>query len=99
MALDDFLTIRTAPDQFPVTNALQQRIAQAINQGALYAGMDGLVSALAYAVLEVEVAMANARAENLNLKADLLSLKAYVLELESRALDAGVELGDPGTEL
>lgn len=90
MRINDFRTVQVDQERFPATTALQGRLAAAVVGDAQ--DIDAMCGALAQAVLDLEVALAKAHAEQLN-------VKAYVLELEARVLNAGLELDDPAREL
>jgi hypothetical protein len=91
MNIGEFLGVHTAEKEFPATNVLQTRISEAlrVDKGDK---VEQLAAALAFAILDLEVALVNANAER-------LKLKAYVLELEARILNADIELDDPRHEL
>jgi hypothetical protein len=91
MNIGQFLSVRTSEKGFPVTNVLQTRIREALSDDKVDKA-EQLAAALAYAVLELEVALVNANAER-------MKLKAYVLELEARILNADIDLDDPRREL
>jgi hypothetical protein len=91
MNIAEFLSIRTSEKEFPATTALQARITEAMRDRKVDKA-EQLAAALAFAVLDLEVALVNANAER-------IKLKAYVLELEARILNADIELDDPRHEL
>jgi hypothetical protein len=91
MTIGEFLSVRTSEKEFPATNALQKRISDALREDKGDKA-ERLAAALAFAILDLEVALVNANAER-------LKLKAYVLELEARILNADIELDDPRHEL
>lgn len=91
MNIGEFLGIRTSEKEFPATNVLQTRIRQALGEDKADKA-ERLAAALAFAVLDLEVALVHANAER-------MKLKAYVLELEARILNADIDLDDPRNEL
>jgi hypothetical protein len=91
MSITEFLGVHTSEKEFPATNVLQTRIREALRDDRADKA-EQLAAALAFAVLDLEVALVNAHAER-------MKLKAYVLELEARILNADIELDDPRHEL
>lgn len=91
MSINEFLSVRTSESQFAATNALQARIGAALRDDS-GDKVERLAAALAFAVLDLEVALVNGTAER-------MKLKAYVLELEARILNADIELDDPRHEV
>jgi hypothetical protein len=91
MSITEFLSVPTSPSAFPTTNALQTRISETLRDDKADKA-EQPATALAFAVLDLEVALVNAHAER-------MKLKAYVLELEARILNADIELDDPRHEL
>ena len=91
MNIGEFLGVRTSEKEFPATNVLQTRIREALSNDKAD-NSEQLAAALAFAVLNLEVALVNANAER-------MKLKAYVLEPEARILNADIDLDDPRHEL
>jgi hypothetical protein len=91
MNIGEFLSVRTSEKEFPATNVLQTRISEALRDDKGDKA-EQLTAALAFAVLDLEVALVNANAER-------MKLKAYVLELEARIVNADIDLDDPRHEL
>jgi len=91
MNIAEFLSVRTSQNEFAATNALQARIREAMRDRKVDTAEE-LAAALAFAVLDLEVALVNANAAR-------IKLKAYVLDLEARILNADIELDDPRHEL
>jgi hypothetical protein len=89
--IGEFLGVRTSEKEFPATNVLQTRIGEALRDDKADKA-EQLAAPLAFAVLDLEVALVNANAER-------TKLKAYVLELEARILNADIDLDDPRHEL
>jgi uncharacterized heparinase superfamily protein len=91
VSISDFLNVQTSQRQFPSTNALQARIREVMadESGDI---AERLAAALAFAIVDLEVALVTANA-------DRLKLKAYVMELEARILNADIELDDPSHDL
>jgi hypothetical protein len=87
VSISEFLNVQTSQSQFPSTNALQARIREVMADTSGDKA-EGLAAALAFAILDLEVALVTANA-------DRVKLKAYVLELEARILNADIELDDP----
>jgi hypothetical protein len=91
MSITEFLSVHTSEKEFPATNVLQTRISEALRDDKADKA-EQLAASLAFAVLDLEVALVNAHAER-------MKLKAYVLELEARILNADIELDDPRHKL
>jgi hypothetical protein len=72
MNIGEFLRVRTSEKEFPATNVLQTRITEALRDDKADEA-EQLAAALAFAVLDMEVALVNAHAERMKLKAPTCS--------------------------
>ncbi|MBE7191541.1 MAG: hypothetical protein INR66_03540 [Gordonia polyisoprenivorans] len=95
--MDQFLTVPiNHPGLFPVTSALQARIAEIVDAFAEGSEQTAeLMQALAFAVSDVEIELVKVMASLNEHRSETSDIRAYVLELESRLHEAGVQVPNP----